>query len=337
MSLQVTCGDRARCLHVQTARFTLIGATTAEDRLPAPMLSRFCHAFMPASTFPLSPRHGRGSLGAIHSVLSEGQSMKGVITATVLAALLAVPAFAGSSVTVTPLRGDLGPLSSNHDATIAGYLPTGLQPGALPGLPANLYDYVPTWLGGQASTLVWGPFSIISGRPAVLDWTETGAFGDDVQLVAGTGTAVVTKIHYGYANTVASATHIIRIYDMVPGGLPVGASPVTMGSLLASIVLPSMPLGTGVQFVTWETAAGIALPESFWIAFDEGGAGAPDTFWLSGTSEGQFGDIAPGFSQVGLLFLDPGAPPYPYGYWGRGIFPGFDLYLYMDDPESSCA
>ena len=100
-----------------------------------------------------------------------------------------------------------------------------------------------------------------------------------------------------------------------------------MGSLLASIVLPSMPFGSGGQFVTWETAAGIALPESFWISFDETGPGAPDTFWLSGTSEGLFGDIAPGYSAQGLLFLDPSAPPYPYGYWGRGTYGGRYLFF----------
>jgi Holliday junction DNA helicase RuvB len=41
MSLQVTCGDRVKCLHVQTPRFTMIGATTDEDRLPDALLSRF--------------------------------------------------------------------------------------------------------------------------------------------------------------------------------------------------------------------------------------------------------------------------------------------------------
>ena len=40
-------------------------------------------------------------------------------------------------------------------------------------------------------------------------------------------------------------------------------------------------------------------------------------------------NIAPGYSAQGLLFVDPSAPPYPYGYWGRGNYGPWDLYLHF--------
>ncbi|MHC4825846.1 MAG: Holliday junction branch migration DNA helicase RuvB [Planctomycetota bacterium] len=41
LSLPVTCGNDQKVLHVRLARFTLIGATTEEELLPAPLLGRF--------------------------------------------------------------------------------------------------------------------------------------------------------------------------------------------------------------------------------------------------------------------------------------------------------
>jgi Holliday junction DNA helicase RuvB len=41
LSLPVSCGNDQRVLHVRLGRFTLIGATTEEELLPAPLLGRF--------------------------------------------------------------------------------------------------------------------------------------------------------------------------------------------------------------------------------------------------------------------------------------------------------
>jgi Holliday junction DNA helicase RuvB len=41
LDLPVRCGERQRTLHVRLEPFTLIGATTAEDRLPGPLRGRF--------------------------------------------------------------------------------------------------------------------------------------------------------------------------------------------------------------------------------------------------------------------------------------------------------
>jgi hypothetical protein len=81
-------------------------------------------------------------------------------------------------------------------------------------------------------------------------------------------------------NTLATATHTIQIYDMIPpsAGHPAAAN-AQFGDQLLSLVLPGIPTGTAIVTVTGLSVhAGTAV----WIKFGEAGPGFPGTFWLSG-------------------------------------------------------
>ena len=117
------------------------------------------------------------------------------------------------------------------------------------------------------------------------DWVSpTAQWGDDLHSLAGPAqggpTAVITSIRYGYMNSIATATHTIQIYDMIPpsAGHPSIAN-TQFGDKLLSLVVPGIPTGTAIVTVTGLSVhAGAAA----WIKFGEAGPGFPGTFWLSG-------------------------------------------------------
>ena len=207
--------------------------------------------------------------------------MKRFLSGAVLLGLLAMPAMpALAGVTVTPMKGTMGSPFNNGSVIGFGWNAATGGPAAGGHFLLTLYDSILTVNGGAATAGVFGPFGAF-GVQAFLDWTETAAqWGDELHgLPAG---AIITSVRYGYSNTVATATHIIQIYDMVP---PSATHPTfatgQFGALLASIVIPGQPFGTVGRIVT-VTGLSIFAGTAAWIKFGEQGAGFPATFWLTG-------------------------------------------------------
>ncbi len=217
---------------------------------------------------------------------------------------MTMPAMAG--VTVTPMQGTMGNPFNNE--LVSGFGWNAAAGGGVGGGHSSLtlYDSILTINGGAATGGVFTPFGGF-GTQAFVDWNETAAqWGDDLHdLPAG---AVVTSLRYGYSNTVATTTHIIQIYDMIP---PSATHPTfatgQFGALLASVVIPGQPFGTVGQIVTI-TGLSISMGTAAWIKFGEQGAGFPGTFWLTGGIANGVGT-----SHDGVLYsikdaYGPGAP-----------------------------
>ena len=139
-------------------------------------------------------------------------NMKRFLTGAIVLGLMTMPAMAG--VTVTPMQGTMGNPFDN--GLVSGFGWNAAAGGGVGGghFLLTLYDSILTINGGAATGGVFTPFGGF-GTQAFVDWNETAAqWGDDLHdLPAG---AVVTSLRYGYSNTVATTTHIIQIYDMIP-------------------------------------------------------------------------------------------------------------------------
>ena len=150
----------------------------------------------------------------------KGTIMRAVLASLVALGLMAAPVLAGS--THTPMRGTLG--NPFNDGQMHGWGWTAQAGAGGSGELGNLYDNILTINGGAATAGFYGPFDDIPGTEAFLDWVGTQAhWGDDLHGISGGpgNTAVVTRLRYGYANLVATTTHIIKIYDMVfPSAVP---------------------------------------------------------------------------------------------------------------------
>ena len=217
--------------------------------------------------------------------------MRTAMASLVALGLTAVPAMADT--TLTQMQGTLG--NPFNDGQVQGFgwiVPQGEGGGFDIG---NLYDNVLTINGGAATPGWCGPFCDIPGQ-AYLDWVGTQAqWGDDLhEISAGSGLrAVVTSINYSYLNQIATATHIIKLYDMLtPSTTPTVTTLVTKGALLASVVVPSLPAGTFIVKVSNLAIGGVG--SSAWIKFQETGPGFPGTFWLTGGTGYGVGTSNPG-------------------------------------------
>lgn len=225
--------------------------------------------------------------------------------------LMAMPAMAGS--THTAMQGTLGNPFNNGQLHGMGW---NAQAGGGAGPQiGNLYDNVATINGGGATLGFFGPFADIPGTQAFLDWVGTPAqFTDDLHGISagGDGPAVITGIRYGYSNAVATTTHTIKIYDMVPPSVvPSVTTLITKGALIASVVLPGNPTG---QFLVTVTGLNIQLPQSaIWLKLAESGPGFPGTFWLTGgVANSGIGTSHPG---VAYSYKYPDPPGGTYNLW----------------------
>jgi len=219
-----------------------------------------------------------------------------------------VPAMAG--VTVTPMQGTMGDPFNN--GSISGFGWNAAAGGGAGPLIGNLYDNILT-INGGASTSPCGPFCTVPNDGAFIDWVNpTAQWGDDLHGIAGPArggpTAVITSIRYGYSNDVATTTHIIQIYDMIPPSAGHLNNPITgqFGALLASIVIPGQPSST-VGLIVTVTGLSIHAGTAAWIKFGEQGVGFPGTFWLTGGLANGVGT-----SHSGVLYSLKGPPPYQY-------------------------
>ena len=239
-------------------------------------------------------------------------NMKRFLSGTVVLGLMAMPAIAG--VTVTPMQGTMG--NPFNNGSMSGFGWNAAAGGGAGPLIGNLYDNILTVNGGAATAGFFGPFLTIPGTQAFVDWVATAAqLGDDLHGLAGPAqggpTAVITSLRYGYSNALATTTHIIQIYDMIPPSNAHGQpNPITgeFGLLLASVVVPGQPFGTVGQIVT-VTGLSIHAGTAVWIKFGEQGAGFPGNFWLSGGAGNGVGA-----SHNGVLYSLKGPPPYQYFY-----------------------
>jgi hypothetical protein len=210
--------------------------------------------------------------------------------------------------TITPLQGSLGDPFNN--GAVHGWTWHGDQ-GNDGSLIGSLYDNMISLNGGAATAGACGPFAAYCSTQAFIDWTSSDAqWGDDLHGLAGPArggpTAVITSVRYGYRNTIATATHTIQIYDMVP---PSASHPTYVtgqfGAQLLSLVLPAMPTGTAFVTVTGlDVHAGV----SAWIKFGETGPGFPGTFWLSGGAGNGIGTTHYGLLYDIKDFYGPGQP-----------------------------
>jgi len=239
------------------------------------------------------------------------------MTSLVALGLMTVPAPAGQ--TYTPMQGTLG--NPFNNGQVHGFGWNAAAGGGTGTLIGNLYDNILTINGGAATAGFFGPFDDIPGTEAFVDWVGSQAlWGDDLHGISdGTGLpAVVTSLRYGYANLLATTTHIIKIYDMVPPSVVLTiTTPIIKGALLASVIVADNPTGL---FLVTVTNLNIQLRQSaVWIKFAESGPGFPGTFWLSG---GAGGDANPdgevygvGNSHPGVTYTNRASPPYPYNLW----------------------
>ena len=221
-----------------------------------------------------------------------------VRTLSVLAGvgLMAGPALAGGNATYTPLNGTFGSPFNNGVIHGFGFTPTGGGGGGSAGL-GNLYDNILTITGGAATAGFFGPFGDIPGTQAFVDWVQSeGQWTDDLHEIgdhtAGLAGDVVTQLVYGYSNSLATTTHIIKMYEMVPPSIVPSSTLFDKGPLLASIVVPANPTGA---FMVTVTGFSLFLEQSaVWIKFVEVGPGFPGTFWLSGGAGNGVGLTHPG-------------------------------------------
>ncbi len=256
--------------------------------------------------------------------------------AMVFALGVAAPAMAGPSATVTPIDGTMG--SSFDNGQIHGhsfnFAPGG---GAGGGPPRNLYDNIPTFLGGTSDVgCRFGPFGTECGTFLFLDWTTPSAqWGGDLhQLSAGgAGPPVITSLWYGYSNgNTGTNTHVIKIYDMVPPSIPHtspgGATFVgfTKGALLTAVTLTALP--SGQNFVTVGIGNIHVGASAVWVTFEEldNGSGAyPGTFWLTGGIPGI------GYTHPGVTFaLKDYYPTYYGGTFTYNTFANFHSFVFSD-------
>ncbi len=243
-----------------------------------------------------------------------------------LAGIIAVGLVTRSAMggsTITPMQGSLG--SPFNNGRVQGWTWNDVQVGSAGALIGNLYDNVLTINGGAATAGVCSPFGFCWTQ-GFLDWEDPSAqWGDDLHGLAGPAqggpTAVITAIRYGYMNTIATATHTIQIYDMIPpsAGHPSIAN-TQFGDQLLSLVLPGVPTGTALVTVT---GLSIHAGTAVWIKFGESGLGFPGTFWLTG---GQGNGV--GTSHNGVLYDTK-------NYYGPGLplHYFFDVY-YFHSPTS---
>ena len=255
--------------------------------------------------------------------------MKRSLTGLLVLGLTAMPTVAGT--TITPMQGSLGNPFNNGVSHGWGW--NGVQGGGAGPLIGNIYDNILTINGGAATPGSCGPFGCGGPGEAFVDWVATQAqWGDDLHGLAGPAqggpTAVITSIRYGYRNTIATATHTIQIYDMIPpsAGHPTYAT-AQFGAQLLSLVVPAMPTGSAIVTITGlNVHAGVAA----WIKFGEAGPGFPGTFWLSGGIGNGVGTSHDGVVYDNKNYYGPGIPlhyfvalPYFYfmttGYVGANI------------------
>ncbi len=252
-----------------------------------------------------------------------------------LTGIVAVGLVTGSAIggtTITPLEGTLG--NPFNNGTVHGWGWNGV-PGAA-DLIGNIYDNVLTINGGAAHPGFYGAFGVTATQ-AFMDWTNTQAqWGDDLHIVEIHPDAWITSLRYGYRNPVATATHTIQIYQMIPPSAdhPLNANS-QFGTQLMSLVLPGIPTGTAIVTVTGLSVhnAGTGI----WIKFGESGPGFPGTFWLSGGVGGLFQGV--GTSHNGIVYdlknyYGPGAPLHQfyslkYFYFPEigGVFPNIQVAL----------
>ena len=218
------------------------------------------------------------------------------LVALVVAGFLTDSALAGSTATVTPMGGSIGQPFNN--GTMHGFS-YNFAKGGPAGIPRNLYDNIPSIFGGSATagffTTAGG--AVVTGTFVFTDWVSPLAqWSDDLHGISagGPGPAVVTNIWYSYFNSVATSTHVIKLYDMLPPFNHAVTTLIMKGARLASIVVPNLPLGT---FTVTVPVGNVLLPNSaVWINFEEQGLGAPYTFWLTGGVPGI------GYSHPGVLY-----------------------------------
>ncbi len=244
--------------------------------------------------------------------------MKRFLSGTLVLGLLAMPTMAG--VTVTPMQGTMG--NPFNTGLYSGFGWNAAAGGGAGPLIGNLYDNILTINGGGATAGICPPFVLCT--QAFVDWAATAAqWSDDLHGLAGPAhggpTAVITSIRYGYSNDVATTTHIIQIYAMIPpSNSHAQGNPITgqFGALLASVVIPGQPFGTVGQIVTI-TGLSISMGTAAWIKFGEQGAGFPGTFWLTGGIANGVGT-----SHDGILYSLKGPRPYQYFVSYFPHFPG---------------
>jgi hypothetical protein len=253
-----------------------------------------------------------------------------------LAGIIAVGLVTRSAMggtTITPMQGSLG--NPFNNGAMHGWGWNGVGGGNAGPLIGNLYDSILTINGGAATVgfQCGGPFGDIPCSGAFIDWVNSAAqWGDELHGLAGPDqggpTAVITSIRYGYMNTLATATHTIQIYDMIPpsAGHPAAAD-AQFGDQLLSLVLPGVPTGTAIVTVT---GLSIHAGTAVWIKFGESGPGFPGTFWMTGGEANGVGTSHHGVLYDIKNYYGPGLPyryflsvPYFYfttsGYVGSNI------------------
>ena len=253
------------------------------------------------------------------------------LVALVVAGFLTDSALAGSTATVTPIGGSIGQPFNN--GTMHGYSYNFAKGGPAAGdfPPRNLYDNIPTFLGGTGTPGFFGPFGSIGGTYVFVDWVAPDAqWGDDLHRISDAGQPggpVMTKLWYGYFNHgepfgIPMVTHIIKLYDMVPPSVvPPVTALITKGALVASIVIPNLPTSTTSGFTVQVPVPPIPLGISaLWWKFEETGFQAPYTFWLTGGVPGR-GISAPGVTYTIKNYSPDGSAynlwmPFPYFYFG---------------------
>ncbi len=246
--------------------------------------------------------------------------MKRSLTGLLVLGLTAIPAVAGT--TITPMQGTLG--NPFNDGAVHGWGWHGVQDAGR--VVGALYDNIATINGGAATLGYFGAFMSASTQ-AFVDWTGTQAqWGDELHgLPAG---AIVTSIRYGYLNSLATATHTIQIYDMIPPSADHPSIANTQfGDQLLSLVLPGFPTGAAIVTVT---GLSVYVGTAVWIKFGESGTGFPGTFWLSGGAGNGVGTTHDGVVYSHKSYYGPGAPlhqfvDFPFFYFTTTGYVGANI------------
>ena len=183
-----------------------------------------------------------------------------------------------------------------------------MQDGGGPIGLGNLYDNILTINGGAATAGMGGPFSDIPYTQAFVDWTNPIAqWGDDIHGISegGNGPAIIQTLYYGYSNALATTTHVIKIYDMVPPSVTLTVTtPIDKGPIVASIVVPGNPTGA---FLVTVTGLNVQVGSAAWIKFEETGPGFPGTFWLTGGVGNGVGHSNGGVTYTQKDYYGPGS------------------------------
>jgi MYXO-CTERM domain-containing protein len=230
--------------------------------------------------------------------------MKRFLVSSVAIGLMAGTAMADA--TYNPLNGTFGTPFDDGQIQGFGFTATGGGGGGGGGL-GNLYDNVMTINGGAATGGFFGPFGDIPGTQAFVDWTNsTAQWGDDIHGISagGKGPAIIQTLYYGYSNAVASTTHIIKIYDMVPPSVTLTLTAfIDKGPVVASIVVAGNPTGA---FLVTVTGLNIQVGSAIWIKMEETGPGFPGTFWLTGGAGNGVGHSNVGVTYTQKDYYGPG-------------------------------